>query len=97
MPQTYFTVGPSQIYPTYVQHLQTAMNLNLGSIGHRTSTFRKIYQHTAEQLRLLLNIPASHAIFFYTFRNRNLGKDFTEYRKMQFLSFRQWSILATLL
>lgn len=64
MPQTYFTVGPSQIYPTYMQHLQTAMDLHLGSIGHRTSTFRKIYQHTTEQLRILLNIPASHAIFF---------------------------------
>jgi phosphoserine aminotransferase len=64
MRQTFFTVGPSQIYPTYTQHLQTAMDLHLGSIGHRTSTFRKIYQHTVEQLQILLNIPTSHAIFF---------------------------------
>lgn len=61
---TYFTVGPSAIYPTYQQHLMDAMNMQLGSISHRSATFRKIYQHTDEQLKLLMQIPADFNIYF---------------------------------
>jgi phosphoserine aminotransferase len=64
MQSIYYTVGPSQLYPTYTTHLIDAMNLQLGSISHRSAQFRKIYQHTDEQLRILLNIPATHSIFF---------------------------------
>lgn len=61
---TYFTVGPSAMYPTYQNHLQDAMSMQLGSISHRSAAFRKIYQHTDEQLKLLLNIPKEFSIFF---------------------------------
>lgn len=64
MKSIFFTPGPSQLYPTYEAHLQTAMEHQLGSIYHRTKTFRDIYEHTDTQLRLLLNIPNSHSIFF---------------------------------
>lgn len=60
----YFTVGPSQLYPTCTKHYQDAFNQQLGSVSHRSETFRKIYQHTDEQLRILMNIPSSHRIFF---------------------------------
>ncbi len=60
----FFTPGPSQLFPTYNQHLQYAMELQLGSINHRSSVFRDIYKHTDEQLRILLDIPISHSIFF---------------------------------
>ncbi len=60
----YFTPGPSQLYPTYQQHLQYAMDLQLGSINHRSNVFRDIYKHTDEQLRKLLNVPSTHSIFF---------------------------------
>jgi phosphoserine aminotransferase len=60
----YFTPGPSHLYETYQQHLMQAMNLQLGSINHRSNAFRSIYQHTDEQLRILMDIPSSHAIFF---------------------------------
>lgn len=64
MKQIYFTPGPAELYPTLYQHLQTAMDEQLGSISHRSQKFRDIYKHTDEQLRVLLNIPATHGIFF---------------------------------
>jgi phosphoserine aminotransferase len=64
MQAIYFTAGPSQLYPSYQKHLEKAMELQLGSINHRSESFRKIYQHTDEQLRQLMNIPSTHAIFF---------------------------------
>ena len=60
----YFTPGPSHLFSTYQKHLIEAMNLQLGSINHRSDAFRKIYRHTDEQLRLLMDIPSTHAIFF---------------------------------
>lgn len=64
MKYTYFTPGPAELYPTFAAHLQTAMDEQLGSISHRSARFRDIYRHTDEQLRALMNIPATHGIFF---------------------------------
>lgn len=64
MSTIYFTPGPSHLYHTYQQHLKDAMEMQLGSINHRSNTFRKIYQHTDEQLRILMDIPKTHAVFF---------------------------------
>lgn len=64
MPQTYFTPGPAELYPTLQHHLQRAMDEQIGSISHRSQRFRDIYKFTDEQLRVLLNIPSTHGIFF---------------------------------
>jgi phosphoserine aminotransferase len=64
MRNVYFTAGPAELYPTVYQHLQTAMDEQIGSISHRSQKFRDLYKFTAEQLRTLLNIPATHGIFF---------------------------------
>jgi phosphoserine aminotransferase len=64
MRNTYFTPGPAAMYPTVEKHYQEAFNLQLGSISHRSAQFRSIYQHTVEQLRLLLNIPEANGVFF---------------------------------
>jgi phosphoserine aminotransferase len=64
MHSTYFTAGPSQLYPSYQKHLVDAMDKQLGSVNHRSETFRAIYRHTDEQLRILLDIPSTHGIFF---------------------------------
>jgi phosphoserine aminotransferase len=64
MNSIYFTAGPTQLYPSYRKHLSNAMDLQFGSINHRSEAFRKIYQHTDEQLRQLLNVPKTHSIFF---------------------------------
>jgi phosphoserine aminotransferase len=64
MPNTYFTAGPSQLHPQYIQFHQQAMELNLGSMNHRSDAFRKVYQETDAQLRKLFNLPPTHAIYF---------------------------------
>lgn len=64
MRKTYFTPGPAELFPTVEQHYRDAFDLQLGSISHRSAQFRKIYQHTVEQLRTLMNIPESSGIFF---------------------------------
>lgn len=61
---TYFTPGPAQLYPTFETHLHHAVTEQIGSISHRSKQFRSIYQHTAEQLRELLDIPADRAVLF---------------------------------
>ncbi len=64
MKKTYFTPGPAEMYPTVEKHFQQAFNEQLGSISHRSQKFRDIYRFTADQLRILLNIPESAGIFF---------------------------------
>lgn len=60
----FFTAGPAELYPTFEKHLTTAVNEQIGSISHRSSAYKKIHQHTDEQLRELMNIPAESAIMF---------------------------------
>lgn len=64
MKQVYFTAGPAEMYPTFEQHLRTAVENQLGSISHRSQKFRDIYKFTDEQLRKLMNVPDSYAILF---------------------------------
>ncbi|MFN4146237.1 MAG: aminotransferase class V-fold PLP-dependent enzyme [Runella sp.] len=64
MKQVFFTAGPAELYPTFEKHLQIALDQQLGSISHRSQKFRDIYRFTDKQLRILMNIPASHAILF---------------------------------
>ncbi|CAG4990905.1 Phosphoserine aminotransferase [Dyadobacter sp. CECT 9275] len=64
MPLTFFTPGPAQLYPTFEKHLQTFVAGQLGSISHRSQQYRDLHRFTVEQLRLLLNVPDTHAILF---------------------------------
>jgi phosphoserine aminotransferase len=64
MIQHFFTVGPSQLHPNYTHWMQQAFDAQLGSISHRSATFNNIYKQADEHLRALMNIPASHSIFF---------------------------------
>lgn len=62
--KTFFTAGPAALYPSLGDHLAQAMQDQIGSISHRSAAYKKIHQHTDEQLRILLNIPSSSAILF---------------------------------
>jgi len=64
MPLTFFTPGPAQLYPTFEKHLQNFVSGQLGSISHRSQQYRDIHRFTVEQLRILLNVPETHAILF---------------------------------
>jgi phosphoserine aminotransferase len=62
--QVYFTAGPAELYPKFEEYLQVFLDQQIGSISHRSGQFKKIYQHTDEQLRVLMNIPTENAIMF---------------------------------
>lgn len=58
----YFTVGPSQIYPTVPVHIKNAIKNDILSISHRGDQFKNIYGSMTSGLRKLLNIPETHEI-----------------------------------
>jgi phosphoserine aminotransferase len=60
----FFTPGPAELYPKFEEYMQDFMQLQLGSISHRSSQFKKIYEFTDFQLRKLMDIPAENAIMF---------------------------------
>lgn len=62
--KTYFTVGPSQLYPGMATMMHEAMKNGVASISHRSDEFRKIYQQTKQILIKLLNLPANYHVFF---------------------------------
>lgn len=62
--KVFFTVGPSQIYPTIPKHFKTALKQNIPSLYHRGQKFQNLYFKTTQNLRKLMNIPLSHHIFF---------------------------------
>ncbi|MCS6823128.1 MAG: aminotransferase class V-fold PLP-dependent enzyme [Cytophagaceae bacterium] len=65
MPQKlYFTVGPSELYPTLPAHIQEALDKKIGTISHRGKAFQDIFKNCVYQLRTLMNIPDTHHIFF---------------------------------
>ena len=61
---TFFTPGPAALFPTVEAHYAAAFRQNIGSISHRSGAFRKIYQHTDEQLRQLFALPKETAVLF---------------------------------
>jgi len=60
----HFAPGPSQLYFTVEDHARVAFREGIGSLGHRTKEFEKIFQSTVEGLKALLNIPSDFHIFF---------------------------------
>ena len=64
MKQTYFTVGPSQLFPTVQHHLAEAIEQQIGSISHRSGKFEEIFSSTVTNLKKLLSIPENYSIFF---------------------------------
>lgn len=62
--RTFFTAGPAALYPSFAHHFSQALTEQIGSISHRSAAYKKLHQHTDEQLRELLGIPATSAIMF---------------------------------
>lgn len=64
MKRIFFTPGPSELYFTVEQHINSALKSSVGSISHRSQEYVKIQQSTEEALRALLNIPEGYHIGF---------------------------------
>jgi len=64
MKKVFFTVGPSQLYPTVYGHIDEALKENIPSISHRSEKFMDIYQNTTVLVKKVLSIPSSFHVFF---------------------------------
>ncbi|MBF9252070.1 aminotransferase class V-fold PLP-dependent enzyme [Pontibacter sp. 172403-2] len=62
--KVYFTPGPSELYATVPQHMQTALDEKIGSISHRSQQFKDIYAHAVSGLRQLLQLPDNFEVLF---------------------------------
>lgn len=64
MKKIYFTVGPSQVYPTLYKHLQNAIKADIPSLNHRGAEFKALYKSVDQNLKKLLGVPQNYQIFF---------------------------------
>lgn len=62
--KTFFSVGPSKIYPKVYDWIKIALDDQILSISHRSADFEKIYIKTATNIRKLLSIPKNYRIYF---------------------------------
>lgn len=64
MKQTFFTPGPSHLYPTVEGHIKQALLEDIASISHRSDKFQEIDKEAVEGLRALVGIPQEYAVVF---------------------------------
>lgn len=64
MKKIYFTPGPSALFYTVEEHFKKALQLQVPSISHRSSDFKKIYAEVSENLKVLLNLPENYQFGF---------------------------------
>lgn len=64
MEKVFHTVGPTQLYPIVRDEMIKALDENILSLSHRSKEFMEIYKSTADGIRKLLGVPASHKVFF---------------------------------
>lgn len=64
MKHIFFSVGPSQLYPTVPVHIKNALKENIPSLSHRSSAFADYYKTAVTNLRKILLIPDTHEIYF---------------------------------
>ena len=60
----FFTPGPSALYFTVEEHLKQAVKDQVMEVNHRSKQAAAYYQHAAENLKVLMNIPEDYHIFF---------------------------------
>lgn len=64
MKRTYFTVGPTEIFPEIKSYAQMATKDKIFSLSHRSKEFTIIQMQTCYELKILLGIPRDYYIFF---------------------------------
>jgi phosphoserine aminotransferase len=64
MKKIFFTVGPSQVYPTLEEHIKEAIKEQIPSLSHRGNEFSLLYAKVEKNLKKLLGIPDDYVVFF---------------------------------
>ena len=62
--KTFFTPGPTELFPEIKNYFGQAIDENVCSINHRSKEFMDIYKSSVEELKKLMNVPKSCYIFF---------------------------------
>jgi phosphoserine aminotransferase len=60
---TFFTPGPSQLYPTVENHIKNALDKNIPSISHRSPQYIETHKNLVGNLKKVFNIPDSFTFF----------------------------------
>jgi phosphoserine aminotransferase len=60
----YFTVGPTQSYPTLGKHVLKGLKSDIPSLSHRGPEFKALYKELTLNLKKLLNIPEDYQVLF---------------------------------
>ncbi len=60
---TFFTPGPSQLYPTVENHIKEALEQNIPSISHRSPQYIEIHKNLVQNLQKVFSIPDSFTFF----------------------------------
>lgn len=60
----FFTPGPSQLYPTVKKHINTALDLDITSISHRSNQYIEIHKTAVDGLNELLCLDGQFSVFF---------------------------------
>jgi phosphoserine aminotransferase len=64
MDKTFFTVGPTELFPEVKKLTAGAFDRKIFSISHRSREFTDINAHTEKELKKLMNIPDDFYIFY---------------------------------
>jgi phosphoserine aminotransferase len=64
MKQTYFSPGPSQLYPGVESFISEGLQEGVGSISHRSAQYVEIHKSAVSELRKLINLPDSWDVYF---------------------------------
>jgi len=64
MNKTYFTPGPTELYPNAKKDLSDALDKKIFSLNHRSIEFMEIFKNTVSSLKTLMNIPENYHVFF---------------------------------
>lgn len=61
----FFTPGPTHLYPTVPNHIQTALSQHIPSISHRSEVFKNMYGETVQALREVFTLPSNWEVLFF--------------------------------
>lgn len=64
MDKTFFTVGPTEIFPEVKDIMLKAFKEKIFSLSHRSREFTDINIHTEKELKKLMNIPDDFYVFY---------------------------------
>lgn len=64
MNKLYFTVGPTQLYPTISEHMKQGLREDIYSISHRSGKFMEIFKNAVQGVRKIFDVPDDYSIYF---------------------------------